>query len=675
MRQFIQYKNIIILSVFVLLLSSLQEVSTQPRRERDETTPPIQWTIYEISFVFKTTETLDKNYLVNILSLQEDKILNRETFEEDRQRVKKYYFDNGFFDVIVDTAAEYNTEEETVNLNFIIIENTRYTIDRIFLLGLDKVTPEVSTEIKQILTLKPGDHYDRTAILTETRMVLSILQDNGYFFANLDTVNGTIISKYPPASSAYRNKVNIQLSFIGADKQYRFGNTSINISDGKYRFDSYLISRELVYEKGQLYNKSQLTQSERNFTNISLVQSGRITVDTIIENTGIINMKANIFLTKKYELTPNLIAVDIDNQLFGGAGIQYSDRNFFNGGRTFQIGLQGLVHSKDVNRIDATSTIYQPFLFNYRITATYNLKFIFYNFDKSLQFTTLQNLLRFNYFIAPYTFYNSAHSDITFDLLRTKYKQDVIIDPDTLKAGTISNEMNSIIGFTIVHNSTNDVFSPTKGSYHSITLENAGLLPRFISIINSNVTYAQYFKVFVPNKFYFDIAGGRATSIFASQINIGDIIEYGQGPHLVPVAPLYKFFSGGSSSLRGWNAKENGILDFPEAGGTFLFEGSMEFRWKTFSKSMSFFRNFWTVYFLDFGNVWEKDKEFQIKEIALAVGFGLRYDTFIGPLRIDLGFKLYDPNAEESKKWLFDDLSKTFKDNKFAVQFGLGNAF
>jgi outer membrane protein assembly factor BamA len=660
MMHFTKYRNYIVLITIVILAYPLPGVRAQRRTEIPDSLR-IQYTIDEISLTYKKTETLDKNATLDILSLHTDQIFKRTTFEEDRLRVKKYYFDNGFFDALIDTSTEYDTENETVIVNFIIIENERYTLDKIVLLGLNNITPEVHSTIEQSLTLKTGEYYDRTTIISETGKILSTLQDNGYFYANLDTADGILVSKYPSTSSGYRNKVNLQISFIGTEKQYRFGTTRIKIADNKYQLQDIIISRELAYKQGDLYGKTPISISEKNFSNISLVQSGRILVDSVFESTGIINFLVNITLNKKYEITPNLIAVDIDNQLFGGAGILYSDRNFFGGGRTFQLGTQGLLHSRDVNRIDISSTVFQPYLFNYRVTGTYNLKFIYYNFDKSLQFITVQNLVRFNYFIAPYTFYNSAYSDITLDLLRTKYKETVIIGTDTSKAGTITNQMNSIIGLTIVHDNTNDVFSPTKGSFHSITVENAGLLPRLIGLINSNITYSQYFKFYVPNRFFWDMTGSKATSIFATQIKLGDIIEYGRGPNIVPVAPLYRFFSGGSSSLRGWNAKENGILDFPEAGGTFLFEGSMEIRW--------------TVYFLDYGNVWEKDKDFRLNQIALAIGLGLRYETFIGPLRLDLGFKLYDPSASENNKWLYNDIAGIFKNHKFAVQFGLGNAF
>jgi outer membrane translocation and assembly module TamA len=82
-----------------------------------------------------------------------------------------------------------------------------------------------------------------------------------------------------------------------------------------------------------------------------------------------------------------------------------------------------------------------------------------------------------------------------------------------------------------------------------------------------------------------------------------------------------------------------------------------------------------TVYFIDYGNVWENHKQFRFDQIALAAGFGIRYNTFVGPLRIDFGFRLYDPKANEGEKWLFQSFDQIFKPQKFAIQFGLGQAF
>jgi outer membrane translocation and assembly module TamA len=46
------------------------------------------------------------------------------------------------------------------------------------------------------------------------------------------------------------------------------------------------------------------------------------------------------------------------------------------------------------------------------------------------------------------------------------------------------------------------------------------------------------------------------------------------------------------------------------------------------------------VVFLDYGNVYSEEFDFKLGEIKYAVGTGLRYNTLIGPLRVDFGYAL-----------------------------------
>ena len=634
----------------------------------------IIYSIGEINFVFKDNETFDKNSLLYIMTLPKKTAFSKEDMEFDRLRLKKFYFDNGFFDAVIDTAVVYSAKDETADITFSITERTRYTLHKIDYSGIEHVADDVKQKINSGQQLTAGDYYNRAKIFAEIGRIVGLLQDNGYPFARLDTTQGTIVSRYLPSTADLKYNVNVKLAFIGTERQFRFGKTKIIIAKNIYQLEQHLVERELAYKEGELYNRENVRQSESNFNKLSIIQSGRIQIDSVFEDKNIVHLTANIILNNKYELTPNLIGVDIDNQFFVGAGLEYSDRDFYGGGRTFSISPQGLFHSMSVNRAELSSTFYQPYFFSNRLTSTYNLRMGFYNIDEFIQVTSLRNLFRLNYFIAPYTFYNNAYSDLTLDFLRTKYKKDDVVEGDTIRTGTITNQMNSIIGITIIHNNTNDVFHPSEGFYHSITLEDAGFVPRVLSLIYKRIQYSQYVKLYLINKFFYDVTKGRATSIFASQIKIGDIIEYGQGDNIVPVSTVYKFISGGSNSLRGWNAKENGILDNTENGGNFLFEGSFELRWKTFAQDESFLKNIWTVYFFDYGNVWEQEKFFRLDELAFDIGLGIRYDTFVGPLRIDLGFRLFDPSADPGNQWLFSHPNNIFK-SKIAVQFGLGNAF
>ncbi len=80
--------------------------------------------------------------------------------------------------------------------------------------------------------------------------------------------------------------------------------------------------------------------------------------------------------------------------------------------------------------------------------------------------------------------------------------------------------------------------------------------------------------------------------------------------------------------------------------------------------------------FFDYGNLWDDIKKFRISDIALAVGVGLRYYTIVGPVRFDLGFKLYDYDpAAGTSKWLFKNNASTIFSNKLTLQFGIGNTF
>ena len=154
----------------------------------------------------------------------------------------------------------------------------------------------------------------------------------------------------------------------------------------------------------------------------------------------------------------------------------------------------------------------------------------------------------------------------------------------------------------------------------------------------------------------------------------GNGLLIADGAQVVDATAVMGQFSGGNS-VRGWKAQDNGILENTQSGGKFLFEGTFEYRWMLFPENTNFMKDIGTVFFLDYGNVWETGRKFKLSENALAVGFGLRYYTFVGPVRIDVGFKLYDPKATDGRKWLTRYNFKEIFSDRLAFQFGLGNAF
>ena len=636
----------------------------------------------DINFKFKGNSSFSEAALLDILLLPREKYFNRINLEEDLQRLNKFYFDNGFFDAVIDTAAKLDKEDDEVDVTFTIHENSRYIIKEVKLQGIDSITPSAKNEILTNRIIDAGTPYSKTSINLEKDRIIGILQNNGYFFAQIDTVRskidssrrGIIIGKYSEelqSDPEYKDKVLIRMRFIGTKDIYRFGTVKIDIEKNKYGIGKPVIERELKFKEGDIYDKSKMLETERNFTKLAIIQLGRVVVDSVDVSSRVVYPDVVISLNNKYELTPGISTIYQSNRLYLDAELEYKDKDFFGGGRVFSAAIEGFYNSSYINGTELSLSIYQPFLFNNDITATFTPKFLYANLQKEVQLLALQNLLRLTYYISDHTFYSNALSDLTFDYTMFKF------NGFRTDAGLLTGSLyivNSIIGITLIHNNTNDLFNPSKGLYHTLTLESAGALPRFISLFNKSLLYTQYAKFNSVNSTYIDISGDRASSIVAAHFEIGDIIEYGSGENISSVPQNYKFFMGGGNSLRGWKAQQGGILQNPSNGGKFLLEGSIEWRRKPFPQR-SFLNPVWGVLFLDWGNVWESDSKFRFNQIALSAGFGVRYNTFVGPIRIDLGFRLYDPLAEDGKKWLWDSPKDIFTPQKYAIQFGLGNAF
>ena len=99
-----------------------------------------------------------------------------------------------------------------------------------------------------------------------------------------------------------------------------------------------------------------------------------------------------------------------------------------------------------------------------------------------------------------------------------------------------------------------------------------------------------------------------------------------------------RFFAGGDTSVRGFALDRLGTTEtidrngFPK-GGNAVVVLNAELR-------IPMWRDLGAVTFVDAGNVFNRVGDFAIGEIRPTSGVGLRYRSPIGPLRVDLGFKL-----------------------------------
>lgn len=172
-------------------------------------------------------------------------------------------------------------------------------------------------------------------------------------------------------------------------------------------------------------------------------------------------------------------------------------------------------------------------------------------------------------------------------------------------------------------------------------------------------------------------------SSFASRLHIGFAIPL----YNSAVIPFEKsFFAGGSNSMRGWTFRQLGPGSYHsdsylEKTGDVKLEFNLEYR-GTIYKIVKY------GIFADFGNVWlskpyagMENADFAInrfyKEIAIAVGAGIRLDFSFFVLRLDYGLPIYDPTVgDQNFRWI----NKEWITNKTwhwaqGLQFGINHAF
>lgn len=165
------------------------------------------------------------------------------------------------------------------------------------------------------------------------------------------------------------------------------------------------------------------------------------------------------------------------------------------------------------------------------------------------------------------------------------------------------------------------------------------------------------------------------STTLAARVNAGKIF-YTQTDFL---PSNIRYFSGGTNSVRGWNRQELGpsspsfdddgnFLRYVPTGGRATFSFNVELR-----QQLSFLiPNLGMALFLDGGQVWDNIEALDDRPIQFGAGGGFRYQSPIGPIRIDIGYKL-NPTDEDLN--IFDGVDHGTSLSRLGIHFSIGQAF
>ncbi|WP_223608035.1 BamA/TamA family outer membrane protein [Chryseobacterium sp. OSA05B] len=177
------------------------------------------------------------------------------------------------------------------------------------------------------------------------------------------------------------------------------------------------------------------------------------------------------------------------------------------------------------------------------------------------------------------------------------------------------------------------------------------------------IPYAQFVKFDIDTRKYFKFNGNQ-TLVLRQFVGVG--VPYGNSKDM-PVIKSY--FNGGSNDIRAWVA----------FGGLGPSDSQVDERVRTYMTNnlklttnieyrVPFNEMYEGAVFTDIGNTWSIRKpggdnsygdEFKFNkflgQMGIGSGFGLRVNVAYITLRVDLAYKIYDPNKPEGERWRFNN--------------------
>jgi outer membrane protein assembly complex protein YaeT len=659
---------------------------------------------YEVGTIrFEGNKELNHDQLLNVIHTRETpaavwkwiyNIFNKEillgqkpeyfdpiTFASDYQHLKSFYEDNGFCHVQVDTSIIINPDKDEVLLTFSIAEGRQSLIDTILYNGLENLPPEIQEELLSNRQIKLGMPFIQTKVEAEYKRIVGLCANNGYVNVKLITVN----------AQRYASTDNVSLVFVfNLGKRYSFGNISVEHDTTSQQYiDSTVVLEHLDFSSGEYYGEEKKIESERNLNRLGVFEATKIENAIPSGSSEITQIPVRVLVRTRpfQELTPEVGVNDENNALNVLFGIGYSHRNFLGGARNLSTNLRlniqslqfgtvfngtALRDSSLISKIEWTTQVVQPYFINNKTSisgafsamldkqSTYYIPSLSFRLGTQSQTATYTRL---------FIDWNLQLSD----------PQTVATRHDTIIGTEWTKQFNSFVMVTLQYDKRNDIFYPSSGIYQSISIEEGGLFPRaFDGPLGLNLPYSQYVKLTLDGQWYWDPNNSRDL-IWATRFRTGGALLYGNSP-LKDIPLTQRYYSGGSGSVRGWRARDLGAVppDLRNQGGDAMLEGTIEARLNPFKRgSLGFLdlEKLSFVLFYDCGNIWTTPQRMRLSEIAMAFGFGVRYNTIAGPIRIDFGMKLYDPDAPASSQWV---TQKRFFPDTFrqgVIHLGVGHTF
>jgi outer membrane protein insertion porin family len=519
---------------------------------------------------------IKKVMLTRTKNLLRKGVFNESVFSGDVEAVKNLYRYEGFIEISVEHALQYDSSEMLVDIALQISEGRQHFVEQVVFQGNNVFAAE---SLDKEITMRPGEVFDPRQVTADNYIIRYLYDDLGY--ADVQVESGYEVEA---------ERVTVTHSIVEGAKQYV---DQIEIL-GLRHTDTSIVFRELKLARGDLFRYARILESQRELYKLGVFMAIR----TRVENSKLPDHKDVQFsLTERELMVINLRAgYGTRDRVRFGLGLTHY--NMF--GRAWQGKLEGKLSFVE-QRVN-TSVTFPRTLF---LPGRLSIGFFFKRLDEigyETQSLGGNIVTRF---------------DIGLDELSAKYEVERI---STYYEEGDSTGQDLLHGVTVgwLRDRRDDPFFTTRGYYANINCELSGI------IFPSDVDYV---RPTAQIRAYRSIAG----VVLAVAVRAG-LVEPVKPTDEVPV--YKRFYCGGASSVRGYSERAIGPVDENDnpLGGRYLGEASAELRFPLY-------RILGGVVFVDVGNIWREYHEIP-DGLRWGVGVGLRLKSPLGSIRLDYGFKI-----------------------------------
>ncbi|MBP1713520.1 MAG: outer membrane protein assembly complex, YaeT protein [Deltaproteobacteria bacterium] len=544
-------------------------------------------------------ETREKGWMTLFSSAD---IYKEDVLERDLDAILLFYFQRGFIEAKVG-KPQISIDSEGIAIQIPLEEGRQFKIAKVDIQG-DLIAPK--EELLKLVNAYPGEILNRDQIRDAVIKLSERYADRGYAFVDVN-----------PQTILHKEKEWVDLIFeINQNSKVYVEKITIT---GNTKTRDKVIRRELRIIEGELYSLSAMKNSREKLNALGYFKEANLT-----PKKGSSEDKLNVDLqveeapTGAFSIGGGYSSID----KFVGV-LSVSQNNLFGRGQkltaTGQLGASSQYY---------TLGFFEPYLLDTKVSLGMDLYRTYRDYD---DYSVKKNpggavRLGFPLFeeVRLYTGYRYERVEIA-DIL------DTASDYVKEQAGYSTT---SSVNLGLRRDTRNHWLDPTAGTDLGIFVDYAG---GPLGGDNYFTRYGASAKAYVTPVWELTFMGhGRIGYITGNQ------------GHEVPLQERYRM--GGIYSLRGFEAYSIGPKDEhgQVIGGTkeLLFNFEMLFPIVREIKLKG-------VIFFDAGNVWDTGESYQLNDLRTSVGFGFRWMSPVGPLRLEWGYNIQPKEGEKHSNWDF----------------------